>query len=167
MSTVEQWDARIARVESACTTPIAVDGSKESCCNKAETSRPTESEKPTGPATQYRGSRGSGVQRNDAPSIGAMQAADEKPPEAPDVEMGAEDSCEAQVGLDICMLEAQDDVYDETPGTPTNPAETSGENATDEDVVAPEVTEELNRLKTLGRAHKAPSVDELMSLRYV
>ena len=26
-----------------------------------------------------------------------MQAADEKPLEAPDVEMGAEDSCEAQV----------------------------------------------------------------------
>ena len=56
--------------------------------------------------------------------------------------------CEAQVkraktimGLEICVLEAQDDVYDETPGTSTNPAETSGENATDEDVVTPEVTE--------------------------
>ena len=46
-------------------------------------------------------------------------------------------------------------------------AETSGENATDEDVVAPEVTEELNRLKTLGRAYQAPSVNELMPLRYV
>ena len=41
------------------------------------------------------------------------------------------------MGLEICVLEAQDDVYDETSGTPTNPAETSGENA-------PEVTEELN-----------------------
>ena len=69
--------------------------------------------------------------------------------------MGAEDPCEAQVkrartimGLEICVLEAQDDVYDEISGTPTN-TETSGENATDEDVVAPEVAEELNRL---GRA---------------
>ena len=65
------------------------------------------------------------------------------------------------------MLEAQDDVYDETPGAPTNPAETSGENATDEDVVAPEVTEELNRLKTLIRGYKDPSVHHLMPLRYV
>ena len=101
------------------------------------------------------------------------QAADEKPREAPDVEMGVEDSCEAQVkrsktivGLEMCVLEAQDDVYDETTGTPTNPAENSGENATDEDV-APEVTEELNRLETLGRAYKALSVDDLMPLRYV
>ena len=105
---------------------------------------------------------------------GATQAADKKPPGAPDVEMGAGDPCEAQVkraktmmGLERCLLEAQDDVYDETPGTPTNPSETSEENATDEDVVAPEVTEELNRLKTLGRAYKAPSVDELMLLKYV
>ena len=101
-----------------------------------------------------------------------MQAADEKPPEAPDVEMGAEDSCEAQVKrattitcLEILVLEAQDDVCDDTPGTP---AETSGENATVEDVVAPEVTEELNRLKTKDRVYKAPPrVDELMPLRYV
>ena len=77
--------------------------------------------------------------------------------------MGAEDLCEAKVkraktivGLEICVLEAQDEVYD-APGTPTNPAETSGEKATDEDVVAPE----------LGRAHKAPSVDELTPLRHV
>ena len=108
------------------------------------------------------------------PQYWAMQAADETPPEASDVEMGPEDSCEAQVkrakttmGLEICVLEAQVDVDDETPGTLTNSAETSGERATDEDAVAPEVTEELNRLKTLGRAYKAPSVDELMPLRYV
>ena len=82
---------------------------------------PMESEKPTGPATQHGGSSGSGVQGNDASRTGAAQAADEKPPEAPDVEMGAEDSCEAQVkrakmimGLEICVLEAQNDVYDET-----------------------------------------------------
>ena len=61
--------------------------------------------------------------------------------------MNAEDSCErpqTNMALEMCVLEAKDDVYDETPGTPTNPAEASGENATDEDVVAPEVTEELN-----------------------
>ena len=88
--------------------------------------------------------------------------------------MGAEDPCETQVkrsktimGLEKCVLEAQDNVNDWSPGTPTNRAESSFENATHEDVVAPEVTEELNRLKTLGRAHKAPSVDELMPLRHV
>ena len=65
-------------------------------------------------------------------------------------------------GSGICVLEAHDDVYDETLGTPMNPAETSGENATDEDVVALEVTQKMNRLKTLGTALKAPSDDELM-----
>ena len=96
------------------------------------------------------------------------------PPDAPDVEMDAEEPCEAEVkraktimGLEICVLEAQDDVYEKTPGTLTNLAETSDENATDEVVEAPEVTEELNRLKTLGRACKAPSVEELMPLRSV
>ena len=59
------------------------------------------------------------------------------------------------------------EVYDETTGTPTNLAETPGENATDENVVAPEATEELNRLKTLEIVYKAPSVDELLPLRYV
>ena len=52
--------------------------------------------------------------------------------------------------------------HDETPGTLTNPADTSGEKATDEDVVAPEVTEEHT---TLGRACTAPSVGQLMPLR--
>ena len=77
--------------------------------------------------------------------------------------MGTEDWCEAQVKraktvmrLEMYVMEAQDDVYHETPGTPTNPAETSGENATDEDVIAPEVTEELNRLKTLGWSLQSP-----------
>ena len=59
------------------------------------------------------------------------------------------------------------DVHDETTGTPTNLAETAGENATDANVVAPEATEELNRLKTLGIVYKVPSVDELLPLRYV
>ena len=93
-----------------------------------------------------------------------------KPREAPEFEMGAEDSGEVQVkraktimGLEICVLEAQDDVYDEALGAPTNVAETSGENTTDdEDAVAPEVTEELNRLKTLDRPYRAPTVDKLM-----
>ena len=71
------------------------------------------------------------------------------------------------MGLEMCVLEAQDEFYDETAGTSTNLAETSGENATDEDVVAPEVTGELKLLKTLGRAYNAPNVDELMPLRYV
>ena len=94
--------------------------------------------------------------------------ADEKLPEVPDVEMDAEDSCEAQVkrartmGLDVCVLEAQDDVYDEAAETPTNLAGVSGVNTTDEDVVGPEVTEELNRLKLLGRPYTAPTADELM-----
>ena len=75
-------------------------------------------------------STGSGVQRNDATSIGATRVADEKPPEALDVEMGAEDPRAAQVkraktkmGLEIHVLEAQDDVHDETTETPTNPTE--------------------------------------------
>ena len=61
------------------------------------------------------------------------------------------------MGLEICVQEALDDVFDEPPETPTNLAGTSGENETDEDVVSPEVTEELNRLKTLGRPYTAPS----------
>ena len=125
-----QRAARVAQVESARIEGILLQQSR---MLKSQPSRP---------ATQYGSSSGSGVQRKDATSTGAMQAADEKPPEAPDVETGAEDSCEAQVkraktimGPEMCVVEAQDDVYDETPGTPTNPAETSGENATDEDVV--------------------------------
>ena len=73
--------------------------------------------------------------------------------------MDAEDSCEAQVkrartiiGLDVCVLEAPDDVYDEAAGITTNLTEMCGEYAADEDVAAPEVTEELNRLKTFGRS---------------
>ena len=80
--------------------------------------------------------------------------------------MDAEDSCEAQVsraktliGLDVCVLEAQDDVYDEAAETLTNLARMSGVNTTDGDVVAPEVTEELNRLKPLGRPYTAPTVN--------
>ena len=123
-----------------------------------------ELDKPTGPVAQS----GSGVQQNSASSIGATRFEDEKLSEVPDVEMGAEEPCAAQVklaktitGLEICVLEAQVDVCDETPGTP------AGVNATGEVIVAPEVTEELNRLKTMGRIYRAPSADQLMPLRYV
>ena len=60
------------------------------------------------------------------------------------------------MGLDVCALEAQDDVYDEAAGTPTNLAAMSGVNTTDEDIVTPEVTKELNRLKLLGRPYRDP-----------
>ena len=84
--------------------------------------------------------------------------------------MGAEDSGEVHVKraktimcLEICVLVAQDDVYNEAPGAPTNVAETFDDNTTDdEDVVAPEMTKELIRLETLGRPYRAPTVDELM-----
>ena len=56
------------------------------------------------------------------------------------------------MGLEICVLEALDDVFDELPETLTNVAGTPGENETDEDVVSPEVTEELNML---GRPYTA------------
>ena len=104
----------------------------------------------------------------------AMRTADEKPPEVPDVEVDAEDSCETQVkraktimGLEVCVLEAQDDVYDDVPGAPTNLVETSGKSTTDEDVLSREVTEEVHRLKTLVRPYSAPTVDELMSRGHV
>ena len=84
-------------------------------------SAPMELEKPMEPAVQHGGSSGSGVQQNDVPSTGATRFVDEKLPEKPDVEMSAEEPCTAQVkrvktimGLEICVLEAQDDVYDET-----------------------------------------------------
>ena len=98
---------------------------------------PMESTKPTGPATQHGGSSGSGVRRSDVASSVVTRPADEKLPEVTDVEVDAEDSCEAQVklvktimGLDVCVLEAQDEV-----GAPTNLAGMSGVSTTDEDVV--------------------------------
>ena len=75
----------------------------------------------------------------------------------PDIAMDTEDSCEAQVtrartimGLDMCVLEAQDDTYDEAAGTMTKLTETCGESATGENVAAPEATDEPNQLKTFG-----------------
>ena len=64
------------------------------------------------------------------------------------------------MGLEICVLEALDDVFDEPPETLTNLAGAPGENETD-------VTEELNCLKMLGRPYTAPSVDELMPRTFV
>ena len=84
--------------------------------------------------------------------------------------MNVEDPCAAQVkrvktimGLEICVLEALEDVFDEPPETPTNLAGAPGENETDEDVVLPVVME----VKTLGRLHTAPTVDELMPRTFV
>ena len=127
-----------------------------------------ELEKPTGPV-HHGGSSGSGIQRDDATRTGATRNADARPLEATDVEMNAEDPCAAKtiMGLEICVLEALDDVFDESPETPTNLAGTPGENETDEDVVSLELTEELNRLKTLGRSYTAPSADELMPRTFV
>ena len=92
--------------------------------------------------------------------------------EATDVEMNGEDPCAAQVkraktimSLEICVLKALNEVFDEPPETPTNLAGTPGENETDEDVVSPEVTEELNRLKKLGRPYTAAASDVLCSAR--
>ena len=66
------------------------------------------------------------------------------------------------------MLEAGDDVYDPTSGWPQpNLSENLGETASDDDDVPPEVRQELNRLKVLGRPYQAPSVDELVPMRDV
>ena len=53
---------------------------------------PMELEKPTGPVHQI-GSRGSGIQRDDATRTWATRNADARPLEATDVEMNAEDPC--------------------------------------------------------------------------
>ena len=71
------------------------------------------------------------------------------------------------MGLDVCLLEAPDDVHDEASGTPSNLTEMCREYAADEDVAVPEVTEELNRLKTLGRSYREPIVDETMPRGHV
>ena len=58
--------------------------------------------------------------------------------------------------------EAMDDVHDPTSGWPQpNVSENLGETANVDDHVPPEVIQELNRLKVLGRPYQAPSVDEL------
>ena len=88
--------------------------------------------------------------------------------------MDVEDSCEAQVkrartimGLDVCVLEALDDVHDEAAGITTNLTEMCEEYAADEYVAAPEVTEELSRLKTFGGSYREPIVDEAMPRGHV
>ena len=135
---------------------------------------PMESEKPTGPATQHGGSRKPGAQRSDVASSMVTRSDDEELPEVPDIAMDAEDSCEAQVkrartimGLDMCVLEAPVDTYDEAAGTMTNLTETCGENATGENVAAPEATEEPNQLKTFGGWRGEPTVDDTIPRGYV
>ena len=130
---------------------------------------PMGSEKPTGPATPHGGSSGSGVQRNNAASSVVTRSAGEELPEVSDIVMDVEDSCEAQVkrartimGLHVCVLEALDDVHDEAAGITTNLTEMCEEYAADEYVAAPEVTEELSRLKTFGGSYREPIVDEAM-----
>ena len=71
----------------------------------------------------------------------ATRNADAKRLEATDVEMNAEDQCAAQVkraktimGLETCVLEALDDVFDKPPETLTNLAGTPCENEKDEEL---------------------------------
>ena len=71
------------------------------------------------------------------------------------------------MGLEICVLEALDDVFDEPPETPTNLAGTPGENETDEDVCVARSDGGAEPLKTLGRPYTAPSADELMPRTFV
>ena len=92
----------------------------------------------------------------------------------PDIAMDAEDSCEAQVkrartimGLDMCVLEAPDDTYDEAAGTMTNLTEKCGESAAGENVAAPEATEEPNQLKTFGGWRGEPTVDDTIPRGYL
>ena len=111
--------------------------------------------KPTGLAAQFRAA--TDLVFNET----TTRTADKKLAEVLDVEMDAEDSCGAQVKRSGSVrLEAH--VFDDATWKLTNVDETSGEFVTDEDVVLPEVTEELNRLKMLGSPFRAPTVDELM-----
>ena len=101
------------RIEGILLQQIRMKASHEVAEQRTK-SVPMELEKPTGPAVQHGGSSGSGVQRNDATSIGATRFDDEKLPEVPDVEMFAEEQCAAKVkraktimGLEMCVQEAQ------------------------------------------------------------
>ena len=68
----------------------------------------------------------------------------------------------------FCVLEATDDAVGPISGWPQpNPSENLGETASDDDDAPPEVTQEVDRLKALGRLYKAPSVDELLPKRDV
>ena len=70
------------------------------------------------------------------------------------------------MGLEICVLEATDDVFDPLSGW-QNPVEDPGKPLDGEDDVPLEVTRELDRLKLLGRAYQAPSASELLPRRDV
>ena len=102
------------------------------------------------------------------------QSADEELLEVPDIVMDTEESYEARIkqtrtimGLDVCVLEAPDDGYNEAAGTTTNLTEKCGESATGEEVAAPGVTEEPNQLKTFGGMPGEPTVDDTIPRGYV
>ena len=102
------------------------------------------------------------------------QSADEELLDVPDIVMDTEASYEARIkqtrtimGLDMCVLEAPDDDYDEAAGTTTNLTETCGESATGENVAAPEATYGPNRLKTFGGWRGEPTVDDTIPRGYV
>ena len=96
------------------------------------------------------GISGSGGQVDAGPSTVATPVA--SLPDAHGDEMYTEDSCTTPaqraktiMGLEICVLESRDDVYDPTSGWPQpNFSESLGETASDDDDVPPEVTQELN-----------------------
>ena len=113
--------------------PNAGDGLKESCCAKSRMRPkedeepqgartvtkpvPTESEKPTGPVVQYKSSSGSEAQKDAVPSSVATPITVEAPPESRDVEMVTKEldatprkPAKTIMGLEICVLEASDDV---------------------------------------------------------
>ena len=133
---------------------------------------PMEPEKPTGLATQCGSSSGSGVQRDDATSIGTMQAADEKPPEAPmsrrALKTRAKPRSSGQrrswVWKYACWKTTFTTMPRERRRARLRRLVRTQQTRT---LWLQKVTLELNRLKALGRAYKAPSVDELMPLRYV
>ena len=67
--------------------------------------------------------------------------------------------------LEICVLEAMDDVFVPIPGGTS--CANSGELISDDDDVPPDVTHELDRLKAVGTPYQALSVDELVPKRDV
>ena len=99
-------------------------------CHTTTNSAPMELEKPTG-LVHHGGSSRTGIQRHDATRTGATRNAGARRLETTDVELNAENPCAAWVkraktimNLEISVLEALDDVFDEPPETPTNLANT-------------------------------------------
>ena len=101
-----------------------------------------EQEKPTGPAVQRGGTSGSARPANAASSsamtpVVGLARAHHKPSKR----------AKTTVGLEICVLEAMDDVFDATLGEPgPNPSVHFDESVSEDNEVPLEVTHELNRL---------------------